>query len=558
MSSISRRTFLGTGAVAAGAMGIGAISPAMAEGEKANRVIVGDLHQEDVDASCVELEPITEFADEQTFDIVVVGAGVAGVPAVLTALEEGATVACLQKTGGVSANGFGFSCVVGGASNEAGKNRWMSDWARLNDWRINPTLFRHYMDHSEEAISWIIERADEVGLEFVSYSTDSSIRYDDGGVVAVCDGTTPGNQVLMTALAEKAEAEGAKFFYKTPCVQLVQEEDGTVTGAIGKTKDGSYIKLNATKGVILCCGDYMNNEPMLNRYLPDGNMFPLCLVDHTGDGHILGTLAGGRIAPLGHPRQIHTNYIGPLMFWPFLALDYDGKRFCNETIPMSSLNVAMARTYKPDHFGKHYRIFDAAMAEKYPGCVPASYVEAEIAESTNVWASANLYAKGDTLEELVANAGMPEEAVASIERWNEMCAQGRDDDFGVPGSVLKPIDTPPFYALIGDVGMSGINAGVMVDGNYQVIDANDNPIPGLYAAGIDAGNACGGLNWNMPGGFSNGGFYTAGRYSVIHALTGGAQASKPCCFDEICDRFRGPDGAFAWELDTCANAISVW
>lgn len=557
MSGITRRSFIGTSA-AAGALGLGAVASAGADEAMGNVVLCGDLHQEDVDASCVELEPVTEFADEQTFDIVVVGAGVAGVPAVCTALEEGATVACLQKIGHVSANGYGFSCVVKGCSNEAGMNRWMSDWARLNDWRINPVLFKHYMDHSEEAISWIIKNADAAGIELVSYRTDSSIRYDDGGVVAVCDGTTPGNQLLMTALAEKAEADGAVFFYKTPCVQLVQEGDGTVTGAIGKREDGSYIKLNATKGVILCCGDYMNNTPMVDRYLADGNMFPVCLVDHTGDGHILGTLAGGRIAPLGHPRQIHTNYIGPLMFWPFLALDFDGKRFCNETIPMSSLNIAMARTYKPEHFGKHYRVFDSAMAEKYPGCVPAAYVEAQIAESTNVWASEGLYAKGETIEELVANAGMPEAAIESIARWNEMCAQGRDDDFGVPGSELKPIDTPPFYALIGDVGMSGINAGVMVDGNYQVIDADDNPIPGLYAAGIDAGNACGGLNWNMPGGFSNGGFYTAGRYSVIHALTGGAQASNPCSFEDVCDRFRSEDGDFYWDRDDCATGITVW
>lgn len=51
--------------------------------------------------------------------------------------------------------------------------------------------------------------------------------------------------------------------------------------------------------------------------------------------------------------------------------------------------------------------------------------------------------------------------------------------------------------------MSGINAGVMVDNRYRVIDTEGAPIPGLYAAGIQAGNPCGGINWSMPGGFSN-------------------------------------------------------
>lgn len=62
---------------------------------------------------------------------------------------------------------------------------------------------------------------------------------------------------------------------------------------------------------------------------------------------------------LGHARQIHTNYIGPFMFYPFLALDVNGKRFCNETVPMSSLNISMSATYKPEDRGIHYRIFDS-------------------------------------------------------------------------------------------------------------------------------------------------------------------------------------------------------
>ena len=75
---------------------------------------------------------------------------------------------------------------------------------------------------------------------------------------------------------------------------------------------------------MLAAGDYMNNESMVDRNLRDAAMFPLCLVNHTGDGHILGILAGGRMAPLGHARQIHTNYIGPFMFYPFLALAVHG------------------------------------------------------------------------------------------------------------------------------------------------------------------------------------------------------------------------------------------
>ncbi|MFR1167031.1 MAG: FAD-binding protein [Adlercreutzia equolifaciens] len=340
-------------------------------------------------------------------------------------------------------------------------------------------------------------------------------------------------------------------------MQLVQEEDGTVTGAIGKQKDGSYVKLNATKGVVLAAGDYMNNESMVDRNLRDAAMFPLCLVNHTGDGHILGILAGGRMAPLGHARQIHTNYIGPFMFYPFLALDVHGKRFCNETIPMSSLNISMSATYKPEDRGIHFRIFDSkteGAVEGIPGVPPVALVG-----EGSAWMDPETVVSGNTLEELCEAAGIPvADGVASIERYNELCAKGCDDDFGVAGSDMAAIDTPPFFCIKGDVGMSGINAGIMVDNRYRVIDTEGAPIPGLYAAGIQAGNPCGGINWNMPGGFSNSHIFTAGRYTVIHALTGDMTPAHPASFEDLADSFVGEDGGYAWDSPLCATAITVW
>lgn len=565
MENMDRRTFLKGGAgLAAGAALLGAAgcapsTPAAndALASTAAGELPADLKESDFEFSIVEREPITEFAAEETYDIVVVGAGCAGVPAVLTAVEEGAKVACLQKEATVSANGNGCSFVVKAHSNPAGIVRWRSDWARLNDWRINNELFNYYVEYAEEAVPWVISQGRSVGIEPIEFLTDSSIRYDDGGVVAVCDATQASNQDLMVALAQKAAEGGATFYYENPCVQLVQEEDGTVTGAIGKQKDGSYVKLNATKGVVLAAGDYMNNESMVDRNLRDAAMFPLCLVNHTGDGHILGILAGGRMAPLGHARQIHTNYIGPFMFYPFLALDVHGKRFCNETIPMSSLNISMSATYKPEDRGIHFRIFDSkteGAVEGIPGVPPVALVG-----EGSAWMDPETVVSGNTLEELCEAAGIPvADGVASIERYNELCAKGCDDDFGVAGSDMAAIDTPPFFCIKGDVGMSGINAGVMVDNRYRVIDTEGAPIPGLYAAGIQAGNPCGGINWSMPGGFSNSHIFTAGRYTVIHALTGDMTPAHPASFEDLADSFVGEDGGYAWDSPLCATAITVW
>ena len=107
--------------------------------------------------------------------------------------------------------------------------------------------------------------------------------------------------------------------------------------------------------------------------------------------------------------------------------------------------------------------------------------------------------------------------------------------------------------------MSAVNAGVMVDDRYRVIDEDSNPIPGLYAAGVDAkSNPCGGINWSMPGGFSNSHIFTAGRYTVIHALTGDMKPKNPSGFDDLKEYFAGEDGSYMWESPDCATAISVW
>lgn len=103
MQTMDRRMFIkgGIGAAAGTALlGMAGCAPsATASGklaDTANDELPADLKESDFDFSIVEREPITEFAAEETYDIVVVGAGCAGVPAVLTAVEEGAKVACLQ------------------------------------------------------------------------------------------------------------------------------------------------------------------------------------------------------------------------------------------------------------------------------------------------------------------------------------------------------------------------------------------------------------------------------------------------------------------------------
>ena len=98
----------------------------------------------------------------------------------------------------------------------------------------------------------------------------------------------------------------------------------------------------------------------------------------------------------------------------------------------------------------------------------------------------------------------------------------------------------------------------MVDGNYQVIDDNNQPIPHLYAAGIQAGQPCGGINWNMPGGFSNTSMFSSGRYTVLHAL-GIDTPADAGSFDDLADIYvETKEEPYSWNSPDCSTEIAVW
>ena len=130
-----RRDFLKGSALLGGVAAIGGIvgcTPKDSDTPAADKTFPEGTFESDFEASVVELDPISKFSEEKTYDIVVIGAGTAGVPAVLTALEEGASVACLQKPSQVMANGNGSAGIVLEESNDVGKLQYMQSWRKAS------------------------------------------------------------------------------------------------------------------------------------------------------------------------------------------------------------------------------------------------------------------------------------------------------------------------------------------------------------------------------------------------------------------------------------------
>lgn len=527
---ISRRSFItGAAAVAAsvGAIGIAGCSAKGADG--ADAATLGKSSDGTATLSWLKKpEAIAKDKIKETkdFDVVVIGAGASGIPAALSALEAGAKVAVLQKQDMAVSQGNSGSGIDLANSDPAGVQALVSKLIKDNDHRANRKLLEVWANNSGEAIKWVIEKAKEGGAQVIDQGNLQQVAilkvngYPMNYVTSFFGPKPYTTGDGMQALAKTAEKEGVEFFYKTPAVQLIVDEAGVVTGVIGQTGEDSYIQFNASKGVILAAGDYQNNQEMRDYFLPDIKNYQPKQSAKTGDGHIMGYWAGAVIEPLNHTKMLHDFDAGPASMcdMPFLAVDQNGERFVNETVEMSVLNCYLGQ--KQDT-GWYSQIFDAnymTSAQGWPGrlvdpeALKVYMPEEEGVERKGVFKDFINTVKADTLEELAEKLEVdPQKLVASVKRYNELVAKGKDEDFGKPAQFLKPIDTPPFYGIHRHLRISAVCSGLVVDENSQCLNAEGKPIKGLFAVGNDAGGFYGGVDYPLSVfGLSLGRCYTFG------------------------------------------------
>lgn len=518
---LTRRDFLKGIAGTAGLAALSTLGTAAIAEEKDGFELPAALQAGEFEQSVVVAAPISESEIKETleFDVVVVGAGAAGVPCAWAAHEEGCSVAVLQKQSVAHSQGNMGSGINLDESDAAGIAAFLFDTSERLEHRASWPMLKKYAEASYEAINWLEAKAIEAGVTPVV--AESTFVYEDGQTCKtkiLQFGPKPKNNGdAMMALAQLGEQAGINFFYSTPAVQLVKE-DGRVTGVIGKNVDGEYVRFLAKKGVILTTGDYQNNDFMVAKYCPDLSVFDKKQIQKTGDGHLMGVLAGGVIEPVGHTKMVHDSDSGPMHMEPFFAVNENGDRFANEQILFENKNGVLRNQPRPGWFST---IFDSQYFDKCKswGGNPVDeetltkYIPGAVENPKGVYTYLIDTHKADTLEELAEMLGIPaDNLVASVKRINEICAQGYDDDFGKKAKYLKPIDTPPYYGIHKHFRVSAICSGLLTTVNGEVLDAEGNVIPGLFAAGNCSGQFYGGTDYPMHSkGMSLGRCYTFGR-----------------------------------------------
>ena len=538
MDAVSRRDLMKMGGLAAaGVAGASVLGAQVAYADEAEAEVAEEADAADTTPSFfVKPDPITDIVATYDYDVVVVGAGAAGVPAAISAFQNGASVAVLQKTATAVSQGNTCDSILVDESDPAGIEAVISLITEDSCHRSQRDQVKLWAYNSGEALQWLWDIAEEAGAQVTDTTAKwtSTIQEVDGyniSYFAYDFGPKPYNTGDgMIDVATWAEAQGVEFFYSTPAVQLAQDDSGAVTGVIAEAEEG-YVQFNAAKGVIVATGDYENDDDMMAYYHPDMDNIYRKETNKTGDGQKMMVWAGGRMEPVCGAKVLHDFDAGPgsMADMPFLCVKNDGTRFCNEN--RSSMAVMGNFLTSADDCGYYTQVFDSNYmtdCADWPGALVdeesmKNYMPEEEGDKSGVYTWLIDTYSADTLEELGEKLGLTDvdTFVATVERYNELCELGADEDMGKAAEWLVPIVTPPFYGIHRHIGLSTIIHGVVVNSDMQVLDENDEPIEGLYAIGNCAGGFFGSPDYPMtvPG-------LSLGRAHTQGYVVGRAVATK--------------------------------
>lgn len=491
-------------------------------------------------------EEVTDFEKEYTTDVVVCGHGYAGICACRELAEEGKGVILIEKQeeDKYQAVGNEFAALNAEILQKRGVPyvdpiEFYQNFMLNTQNYANQDLVMKFAQNSESATNWYLSELTEEDFATMTtaYFPEAEGQMRQVGALkfwpSVCSFYGECNQTRIQGYnRQKAIDHGAQVLFGTSAHYIIMK-DGAVAGVVAKTATG-YIKINC-KAAIMATGGFGADSEMMNYFFKDikgcfieknGDELS-CMMDSDGQGIKMAYWAGGHLETWPVPGMNMKHYSPsasvqatlPQALW----LDHNCKRFCNEFYGTIEHCGRPSLFMNRDAF---YVVFDSNFPEYRCHLVPqhgawsplngnlesfqqeladayakykGTYVEPEETEQAaggpgGPVMAAPEYTVGETIEELAANLGLSETEqanfIASVNRYNEMCKAGVDSDYGRDSAVLFPVEQGPFYAVktTPTIGSSMVTmGGLLTDGEQNVLDAEMNPIPGLYASG----NCCG-------------------------------------------------------------------
>lgn len=415
-------------------------------------------------------------------DLVIVGSGGAGLTAAVQARELGLTAVVLEKEEKIGGNTNRASSGMNAAETTVQTSHGIAD--RMQDFydetlqgggRLNDReMLHHFVQRAPLAIDWLANH----GLPLTDLTITGGMSVQRTHRPA---STAPVGAYLIKGLTKLAQDDGVKIITQAKVTSLIQE-NGRVTGVRYQDAAGSEHVVIA-RGVILASGGFGASKELMKRYRPDlANYKTTNQPGATGDGLKLARQVGAQLMQLDlvqvHPTvqqdQPHTFLIGEAVRGEgAILVDEDGHRFVNELDTRRVVSNAI--TALSAHSA--YLIFDQQVRDRV--------------KAIEFYDHVGLVHTGQTLAELAKQLRM-DNLTPTVQQWNTAVQEGHDQQFGRTTGMKQPLDQGPFFAIHVAPAIHYTMGGVHADAETRVLDANGQPIPGLYGAG----EVVGGLHGN--------------------------------------------------------------
>ena len=414
---------------------------------------------------------------DETVDVLVVGSGISGMVAGITAAEKGSNDLIIEKQGmlgagdsmnistGITAGGSRLIKQLG-IENATAKDYadFLVKQAATKKVPINEKNVRTYAMRGGELVDWLMD----LGVPFGRFQKDKWFHITK-------DGSAPGPHIVR-ALSKKIADDNINYRLNSQVVDLLMK-DGKVVGATVKTGAGSY-KVNA-KAVVMATGGFSASHELVKKWAPEWVGRPTTgAVSLTGDGILMAQKVGAQTVAM---QEIKANYLcHPLTardgvsltaITPYnILINHEGKRFVDEG--HASINFK-SRAMMKQTGHEAYAIVDQTAMDNL--------------KLMRNYAAAGYFVKANTVEELASKLKVDQKAfIKTMKDYMAACQAGKDPEFN--RRIQYPIAKAPFYAALVTPSMQSTYGGIKTDEKAQALNADNKPIAGLYAAGATSGH----------------------------------------------------------------------